>query len=45
MSDTLIPVSPEWRGRAFIDRAKYDEMYARSVNDPDSFWREVAATH
>jgi acetyl-CoA synthetase len=42
MSDTLIPVSPEWRKRAFIDRAKYEEMYARSVRDPDAFWREEA---
>jgi acetyl-CoA synthetase len=42
MSDTFIPVSPEWRERAFIDRAKYEEMYARSVRDPDAFWREEA---
>ena len=38
MSDTLISVSPEWRERAFIDHAKYDEMYARSVREPDGFW-------
>ncbi|HTK80205.1 MAG TPA: acetate--CoA ligase [Rhizomicrobium sp.] len=42
MSDTLIPVSREWRERAFIDRAKYEEMYARSVKDPEGFWREQA---
>src|SRR5256885_12596662 len=40
MSDTLIPVPKEWRERAFIDRAKYEEMYARSVSDPEGFWRE-----
>ncbi len=28
--------------RALIDSAKYDEMYARSVKDPDRFWREQA---
>ncbi|MBV9062754.1 MAG: acetate--CoA ligase [Alphaproteobacteria bacterium] len=42
MSDTLIPASPEWQERAFIDKAKYEEMYARSVRDPDGFWREEA---
>jgi acetyl-CoA synthetase len=42
MSDTLIPVSSEWRARAFIDHVKYDEMYARSVRDPEGFWREQA---
>jgi acetyl-CoA synthetase len=42
MSDTLIPVPREWRERAFIDRAKYEEMYARSVKDPDGFWRDEA---
>src|ERR1700692_296470 len=42
MSDTLIPVSKEWRERAFIDRAKYEEMYAHSVKDPDGFWRKQA---
>jgi acetyl-CoA synthetase len=42
MSDTLIPVPDEWRKRAFVDRAKYEEMYARSIKDPDGFWGEVA---
>ena len=42
MSDTLIPVSLEWRERAFIDHAKYEEMYARSVRDPEGFWGEQA---
>jgi acetyl-CoA synthetase len=42
MSDTLIPVPAQWRERAYIDRAKYEEMYARSVSDPDGFWREEA---
>ena len=41
MSDTLIPVSPEWRERAFIDHAKYEEMYARSVRDPEGFWGRI----
>ncbi|HEY8949554.1 MAG TPA: acetate--CoA ligase [Rhizomicrobium sp.] len=42
MSDTLIPVSADAKTRAFIDKAKYDEMYARSVKDPDEFWGEEA---
>ena len=32
--------SDEFAARAHIDRAKYDEMYARSVEDPDGFWAE-----
>ena len=35
MSDTLLPVPKEWKDRAFIDKAKYDAMYAQSVKDPD----------
>ncbi|HEY5047283.1 MAG TPA: acetate--CoA ligase [Rhizomicrobium sp.] len=38
MSDSLIEVPQEWRQRAWIDRARYDEMYARSLKDPDAFW-------
>jgi acetyl-CoA synthetase len=43
MSDTLLPVPSEWKSRAFIDAAKYQEMYARAGKDPDGFWREQAA--
>ena len=42
MSDTVIPVPTEWQKRAFIDRAKYEEMYARALKDPDGFWRDQA---
>ncbi len=42
MSDTLIPVPKDFAAHAFIDRAKYEELYARSVEDPDGFWREQA---
>ncbi|MBX9758936.1 MAG: acetate--CoA ligase [Beijerinckiaceae bacterium] len=38
MSEKIYSVSPEWANRAFVDEAKYKEMYARSVNDPDGFW-------
>jgi acetyl-CoA synthetase len=40
MSEKIYDVSPEWASRAFIDDAKYNEMYARSVNDPNGFWAE-----
>jgi acetyl-CoA synthetase len=42
MQDTVLPVLPEWRDRARIDHAKYEEMYARSLADPEGFWREAA---
>ncbi|MEJ0025160.1 MAG: acetate--CoA ligase [Rhizomicrobium sp.] len=42
MSDTLIPVPKEWKERAYIDRAKYEAMYERSIKDPDGFWGEQA---
>jgi acetyl-CoA synthetase len=40
MSDKVYPVSAEWSQRAFINEAKYKDMYERSVKDPDGFWRE-----
>ncbi|HEY0106393.1 MAG TPA: acetate--CoA ligase [Rhizomicrobium sp.] len=42
MTDTLIAVPREWKERAYIDAAKYDAMYARSLSDPDGFWGEQA---
>jgi len=40
MSDKVYPVSAEWSQRAFVNEAKYKEMYERSVKDPDGFWGE-----
>ena len=42
MSDKIYPVPAEWSARAWVDDAKYQEMYRRSVEDPDNFWREMA---
>ena len=42
MSDKIYEVSPEWKARALIDAAKYKEMYAASIADPDKFWGEQA---
>jgi len=40
MSDQLLPVPQEWAARAFVDNAKYQDMYKASVADPEGFWRE-----
>ncbi|MBM1219539.1 acetate--CoA ligase [Ponticoccus sp. SC2-23] len=38
MTDAIYPPSPEIAKAAHADKAKYDEMYAASVADPDAFW-------
>ena len=40
MSEKIYPVSAQWAQGAFINEAKYKDMYARSVSDPDGFWGE-----
>jgi acetyl-CoA synthetase len=40
MSEKIYPVPAEWEKHAFVDQAKYNEMYARSVSDPEGFWAE-----
>ena len=42
MSDKVYEVSADWAKRAWIDDAKYREMYERSIKDPDGFWSEAA---
>ena len=39
-SATTYPPSAEMQGRAHVDAAKYEEMYARSINDSEAFWAE-----
>ena len=41
MSDKVYPVPAEWARRAWVDEAKYAEMYKRSVRDPAGFWGEI----
>jgi acetyl-CoA synthetase len=36
-------VPKEWAKRAFVDKAAYEKLYRESVEDPDAFWRKVAA--
>ena len=42
MSDKIYPVTPDWEKRAFIDNAKYRELYACSIVDTESFWAREA---
>ena len=38
------PPSQEVIRRAYINHEQYQKMYDRSINDPDAFWLEQAAT-
>ena len=40
MSDDLIPVPAEWAEKAWCSDAHYQDMYRRSVEDPEGFWAE-----
>jgi len=43
MSDEkLYPVPAEFAANAHIDAARYQEMYQRSIEDPEGFWAEQA---
>jgi len=42
MTDKTYDVPAAWQKRAFVDGAKYKEMYARSLKDPNGFWGEQA---
>jgi len=38
----MIPVPGHIAARAHVNAERYAEMYARSINDPEGFWREEA---
>ena len=40
MSDKIYDVPAEWAKRAWVNAAKYQEMYKRSLTDPEGFWAE-----
>ncbi len=41
MSESHVyPVPPEFAAKALVNAAKYEEMYAASVADPEAFWRQ-----
>ena len=41
MSDKTYAVPAEWAARAYVDDAKYQEMYKRSIADPAGFWGDM----
>ncbi|MCW5693629.1 MAG: acetate--CoA ligase [Pseudolabrys sp.] len=41
--DKIYDVPADWKSKAYVDAAKYEEMYARSIKDPNGFWGEQAA--
>ncbi len=42
MGEAIYPVPAEWADTALVNEARYQEMYRRSVEDPDGFWRDEA---
>jgi acetyl-CoA synthetase len=40
--EKIYPVSAETAAQAHIDAAKYQELYQRSVEDPEGFWGDAA---
>jgi len=42
MADKIYEIPAEWGQRAFVNDAKYKDMYARSIKDPSAFWSEQA---
>ena len=40
--DSIYPVSAAWAANAKLNRARYEDMYARSLADPFGFWLEQA---
>src|SRR4030095_4986870 len=42
MSEKIYDVPADWSKRAYVDAAKYKDMYARSIKDPNGFWGEQA---
>ena len=42
MPTKTYPVDPGVAQHAHIDAAKYQQMYAQSIEDPDAFWGEMA---
>ena len=40
MTDTTYPPTAEAAAKAHVNAARYDEMYAASISDPNAFWGE-----
>jgi len=39
----VYPVPAEWASRAYVNADSYAEMYRRSLEEPEAFWREQSA--
>lgn len=42
-SDTLIHIKPENAENAYCTREQYEDMYQKSIKDPDGFWKDMAS--
>ncbi len=42
MSEGMFAPTEDFAAKAHVDRQRYDETYARSIDDPAAFWREQA---
>src|SRR6185295_10064697 len=40
--DKLFPPPEDFAKKALVNAKQYEEMYARSIKDPEGFWREQA---
>jgi len=40
MSQRLFPVDPAVASRAWVDEARYEQLYRQSIDDPEGFWAE-----
>jgi hypothetical protein len=40
MAEKIYEIPAEWQKRAYLDDAKYQDMYRRSIADPEVFWAE-----
>ncbi|WP_062209296.1 acetate--CoA ligase [Aureimonas sp. AU12] len=40
---SIVAVKDKWKAGALLTKADYEAWYARSVDDPDGFWREHGA--
>ena len=40
MTSQTFPPAADMAANAHVDEAKYNEMYAASIADPEAFWRE-----
>ena len=40
MQEKIYEVPADWAKRAYVDEARYKEMYEASIRDPEAFWGE-----